>query len=56
MATWLIKDVNHFHSLLDKPIKLKISIKSSWRCSRLKFKSESVKTEAYFPYISHSCV
>ena len=48
MATELVRGVNHFHSLLDKPIKLEISLKSSWRCSQYECKSESAKTEAYY--------
>ena len=45
MATELIRGVNHFQSLLDKPIKLEISLKSYWSCSQHKRKSESAKTE-----------
>ena len=41
MATELIRGVNHFHSLLDKPIKLE-------RSSQLECKSESAKTEVIF--------
>ena len=48
MVTGLIRGVNHFHSLLDKPIKLEISLKSSWRSSQLECKVESAKTEVNF--------
>ena len=48
MATELIRGVNHFYSLLDKPIKLEISPKGSWRYSQLDCKSESAKTEDNF--------
>ena len=47
-VTELIRGVNHFHSLLDKPIKLEISLKSSLRCSQHECKSESAKTEVNF--------
>ena len=46
MATELIRGVNHVYSLLDKPIKLIIILKSPWRCSQLKCKTESAKAEA----------
>ena len=46
MVIELVRVVNHFHSSLDKPIKLEISIKSSWRWSQLECKLESAKTEA----------
>ena len=48
MVTGLIRGVNHFHSLLDKPIKLEISLKSSWRSSQLECKVESAKTVVVF--------
>ena len=48
MATELITGVNHFQSLIDKPIKLEISLKSSWRSSQLECKTESARIEAYF--------
>ena len=48
MATELITGVNHFQSLTDKPIKLEISLKSSWRSSQLECKIESARIEAYF--------
>ena len=51
IATELIRGANQFHSLLDKTIKLKISLKSSWRCLQLECKSESAKTEAFFSLI-----
>ena len=40
--------VNHFLSSIDKPIKLEISLKSSWRCSQHECKTESGRIEAYF--------
>ena len=48
MATELITGVNHFQSLIDKPIKLEISFKSSLRCSQHECKTESARIEAYF--------
>ena len=48
MVTELIRGVNHFHSLLDKPIKLEICHKSSWRSSQLERKTENAKTEVNF--------
>ena len=48
MATELIRGVNHFQSVLDKPIKLDISLMSSWRCSQLECKSASTRIEANF--------
>ena len=48
MATELITGVNHFQSLIDKPIELEISLKSSWRSSQLGCKTESARIEAYF--------
>ena len=48
MASELITGVNHFQSLIDKPIKLEISLKSSWRSSQLECKTESARIEAYF--------
>ena len=48
MSTELIRGVNHFQSLIDKPIKLEIGLKSSWRSSQLECKTESARIEAYF--------
>ena len=48
MATELITGVNHFQSLIDKPIKLEISFKSFRRSSQLECKTESARIEAYF--------
>ena len=47
MVTGLITGVNHFQSLIDKPIKLEISLKSSWRSSQLEYQTESARIEAY---------
>ena len=46
MATELITGVNHFQNLIDKPIKLEISLKSSWRGSQLEGKTESARIKA----------
>ena len=43
VATELITGVNHFQSLTDKPIKLEISPKSSWRSSQFECKTESAR-------------
>ena len=48
MATEMITGVNHFQSLIDKPIKLEIRLKSSWRSSQLECKTESARIEANF--------
>ena len=56
MATELITGVNHFQSLIDKPIKLEISLKSSWRSSQLECKTEVPELRLIFPYIPHSCL
>ena len=48
MATELITGVNHFQSLIDNPIKLEISLNSSWISSQLECKTESARIEAYF--------
>ena len=41
---------NHFHSQIDKPIKLEISLKSSLRSSQLECQTESARIEAYFSF------
>ena len=46
IATELITGVNHFQSLKNKPIKLEISCKSSWRCSQLECETENARIEA----------
>ena len=48
MATELITGVHHFQKLIDKPIKLEISLTSFWRSSQLECKTESARIEAYF--------